>query len=177
MQTYTIDDLIQQRGKFLSFVRRRVDSQATAEDILQSAYIRAMEQCATLHKNESAAAWFYRILRNAVIDYYRHRAVEDRSLEQLAREHSSEPLSMPEEEAATCECIGEVLDTMKPAYSQAIREVDLAEDTLQNFAGKTGISAGNAAVRIHRARQSLRKHLTRLCGACAKDSCLHCTCS
>jgi RNA polymerase sigma-70 factor (ECF subfamily) len=176
MQTEAIANLVLQRSQFLRFVQRRVDSPATAEDIIQSAYIRAIEQAPTLRAEESAAAWFYRILRNAVIDHYRHRAAEDRALERWAQD-LTEAAPDPQTHEIVCECIAEVLLTMKPAYSEILRSVDLADTTLDTFAKKVGITAGNAAVRVHRARQALKKQLTQICGTCAKHGCINCTCS
>jgi RNA polymerase sigma factor (sigma-70 family) len=176
MQTQAIANLILERKQFLHFVQRRVDSPATAEDIIQSAYIRAIEQAPTLREEESAAAWFYRILRNAVIDHYRHRAAEDRALERWAHD-LAETTPDPETHEIVCECIGEVLLTMKPAYSEILRKVDLAETSLDTFAKEMGITTGNAAVRVHRARQALKKQLTLVCGTCAKHGCINCTCT
>lgn len=176
MQTQTIDELILQRSKFLQFVKGRVTTPSTAEDILQSAYMRAMEKLSTLHKDESAVAWFYRILRNAVIDHYRHRAVEDRALEQWAKELITE--TQPDESMhhIVCQCIEGVLSTLKPQYSEILRSVDLAENPLENFARSAGITPGNAAVRVHRARQALKKQLKATCGMCAEHHCIDCTC-
>ncbi|MEO8736601.1 MAG: sigma-70 family RNA polymerase sigma factor [Edaphobacter sp.] len=177
MQTKTIDDLILQRSRFLQFLKNRVDSSSTAEDILQSAYIRALEKSSTLHNDESSVAWFYRILRNAVIDHYRHRAAEDRALEQWAKDLITE--TQPDESIhnIVCQCVESVLSTLKPQYGEIIRSVDLSENTLESFANAAGITPGNAAVRIHRARQALRKQLALTCGTCAKLRCVDCTCS
>ena len=49
-------------------------SRETAEDILQEAFGRALTRVDTLRDDESAVAWFYRLLRNAVIDHYRRTA-------------------------------------------------------------------------------------------------------
>jgi RNA polymerase sigma factor (sigma-70 family) len=177
MQTTAISDLILQRSQFVRFVQRRVDSLSTAEDILQAAYVRAMEQAAKLRNDESAVAWFYRILRNAVIDHYRHRAVHDRVLEQWAKGLETETPPEPQTEEIVCQCIGNVLQSMKPAYSEVLRKVDLEETSLETFAGKAGITIGNAAVRVHRARQALKKQLIQVCGTCSKHGCLNCTCA
>jgi RNA polymerase sigma factor (sigma-70 family) len=177
MTTTVIADLLHQRKQFLRFVRGRVDSPAIAEDILQSAYLRAMEQASHLRSEESAVAWFYRILRNAVIDHYRHRAAEDRALERWVQDLAVEAQPDPQTQQIVCECIGNVLDTMKPAYSEILRHVDLAEDKLQTFADTAEITASNAAVRLHRARQALKKQLTLVCGTCAKHGCVNCTCA
>jgi RNA polymerase sigma factor (sigma-70 family) len=173
----SIADLILQRKQFLHFVRRRVDSIPTAEDILQSAYTRALEQSSTIRSEESAAAWFYRILRNAVIDHYRHRAAEDRALERWASDLATEATPDPQTEAIVCECIDAALLTMKPAYSQVLRDVDLSGTSLQTFATATKITTGNAAVRVHRARQALKKQLTLICGTCSRHGCINCTCA
>ncbi len=177
MTTTAISDLTLQRKQFLHFLLRRVDSPATAEDILQSAYTRALEQARTLRNEESAVAWFYRILRNAVIDHYRHRAAEDRALERWAQELATETQPDPQTQEIVCECIGDVLRSMKPAYSEIIRDVDLGGSSLQAFADKANVTAANAAVRVHRARQALKKQLTLVCGTCAKHGCIDCTCS
>jgi RNA polymerase sigma factor (sigma-70 family) len=177
MQTGAIADLVLQRNHFLHFVQRRVDSPAVAEDIIQSAYIRAIEHAAVLRSEESAVAWFYRILRNAVIDYYRHRAAEDRALEQWAQDLATETASDPQTEEIVCDCIHQVLPTIKPSYSEILRSVDLAGQSLETFATKTGITTGNAAVRLHRARQTLKTQLIHVCSTCAKLACVDCTCA
>jgi RNA polymerase sigma factor (sigma-70 family) len=176
MSTTVLTGLLQQRDHFLRFLRRRVDSAATAEDILQSAYLRAMEQTSNLRRDESAIAWFYRILRNSVIDYYRHRAAEDRALERWAEDLKSEPEHDARTREIVCECIDHVLHTLKPAYAEILRNVDLAEVSLQAFALKAGITQSNATVRVHRARQALKKQLTLVCGTCSKHGCLDCRC-
>jgi DNA-directed RNA polymerase specialized sigma24 family protein len=110
--------LIEGRQQFLAFLEKRVESRAVAEDILQGAFVRGLEKSESLSDDESIVAWFYRILRNAVIE----------------------------------------------------------EGSLADLAGKADISANNAAVRVHRAREALRKQVTSACGACATHGCLDCDC-
>jgi RNA polymerase sigma-70 factor (ECF subfamily) len=176
MSPSTIDNLLSQRNQFLNFLHRRVDTPATADDIIQIAYMRAIEQASELRSDESAVAWFYRILRNAVIDHYRHRAAEDRALERWA----NELLTQPEPNIATheivCQCIDKVIQHLKPSYRKIIRDIDLTEQSLDTFAKTEGITTGNATVRLHRARQALRKQLIATCSICAEHACLDCTC-
>lgn len=176
MPTEAIAGLIDQRAQFLRFVENRVGSHAIAEDIIQAAYIRAIEKASTLQKEESATAWFYRILRNAVIDHYRRRSAEDRALEQWARELITETQPDESMQNIVCQCIESVLTDLKPQYSEIIRSVDLNENSLDSFAASAGITPGNAAVRVHRARQALKKQLARTCGTCAEHRCVDCTC-
>src|SRR5512146_319684 len=68
-----LERLLARRSDFLRFLEGRVESHAVAEDILQSAFVRGMEKASTLRDEESVVAWFYRVLRTAVIDHYRSR--------------------------------------------------------------------------------------------------------
>ncbi|WP_263365729.1 RNA polymerase sigma factor [Edaphobacter bradus] len=177
MPTNTIADLFQQRDQFLSFIRKRVESSATAEDILQSAYVRAMEKSSSLRSGDSIVAWFYRVLRNAVIDHYRHRAAEDRAFDGWAQDVATETQPDSLAEDSTCHCVLGALNKLKPTYSEILREVELDGKSLEAVANATGITAGNAAVRVHRARQSLKKQLTLVCGTCCTSASSNCTCS
>jgi RNA polymerase sigma-70 factor (ECF subfamily) len=169
--------LLEQRAHFLNFVQRRVDSPALAEDILQIAFLRAVQQQEKLRQDESVVAWFYRILRNAVIDHYRHQAASGRMLEHWARELETSVEPDAATRASVCECILEVLPKLKSEYQQALRTVDLEEKSLKKFAEQARISSTNAGVRVHRARQALKKQVVNACGACARHGCVDCDCA
>lgn len=171
-----LDQLLAQRKQFLSFVQRRVLDSELAEDILQTAYLRAFEHQDDFKPSESAVAWFYRLLRNAVIDSYRRRASTDKALQAWAREleNAAQPASDLYNEV--CACLHGILDGLKPEYSEVVRAVDLEEQRLQDFAQQHDLSTSNAGVRIHRARAALRKQLLRTCATCAEHGCLNCSC-
>jgi RNA polymerase sigma factor (sigma-70 family) len=174
MTETVVNSLLQLRRQFLGFIQRRVEDPATAEDILQNAYLRLLDAGEQLRESDSAVAWFYRILRNAIIDHYRRRTTEGAALERWVHElESTEP--EPALEEATCQCIGGALETLTPAYASLLREVDLGGATLSGYATSQGITPGNAAVRAHRARTALRKQLMRCCGTCATHGCLDCS--
>jgi RNA polymerase sigma-70 factor (ECF subfamily) len=176
MTEATFDSLLDLRRQFLAFLQRRVDDRAIAEDILQGAYLRALESKGRLRADESAVAWFYRILRNAVIDHYRRRTSENGALDRWGRELESATAPEPQLEETACQCIAGALDVIAPSYAEFLREVDLKEGDLAVYARGHGITIGNAAVRAHRARAALRKQLIRCCGTCAEHGCLDCRC-
>lgn len=167
--------LVENHRRFLAFLQRRVGSQAVAEELLQAAYVRTLEKGGELREGESAVAWFYRLLRNALIDYYRRQAAEGRALEREAREATEEGPD-PELKETVCACMGELLPTLKPEYSELLRQVDLEERSVPEVAAEVGITANNAGVRLHRARQALKRQLERSCGTCATHGCLDCSC-
>lgn len=168
--------LVANHRQFLEFIERRVGDRAIAEDILQDAFIRGLDAAKTLRDDESAVAWFYRVLRNAVIDHHRRRGAAQRLVDRLAAD-VSDVAPDPEIEATICRCIARLADTLKPEYAHAIRRVDLEGSSVESFAAEVGITPNNAGVRLFRARAALRTRVVASCGTCATHGCLDCTCA
>ena len=171
-----IEKLVANHREFLRFLERRVGSRAQAEDILQEAFVKGVERAGTVRDGESVVAWFYRMLRNAVIDHHRRRGASDRALEAFALELGEAVEAPPEVQGAVCGCVKALAETLKPEYAEALRRVEVDGVTVQGFAAEAGILPNNAAVRVFRAREALRKRVMASCGACAEHGCLDCTC-
>lgn len=171
-----IDTLVENHREFLDFLLRRVGDRALAEDILQEAFVRGIDRIDTLRDGESIVAWFYRSLRNAVIDSYRRKGASARRLEQLYGEMEHATVPDAELEQAVCKCVARLADTLKPEYAAALRRIEVDGISVQAFAEESGVTASNAAVRVFRARQALRKQVTITCGTCAHHGCLDCHC-
>jgi RNA polymerase sigma factor (sigma-70 family) len=169
--------LVDNHARFLAFLERRVGSRHVAEDILQEAFVRSLDHTGSLRSAESATAWFYRVLRNAITDHFRRQDTQDRALDRLTAETAvGEAATDRDLEAVVCECVLSLVDTLKPEYATALRRVDLDEISVRSYAQEAGITAGNAGVRLHRAREALRKQLARSCGTCLTHGCFDCQC-
>ncbi|HEX5386926.1 MAG TPA: sigma-70 family RNA polymerase sigma factor [Gemmatimonadales bacterium] len=170
--------LLDSHARFLAFVERRVGSRDVAEDILQEAFVRSLDGTAGLRNSESAVAWFYRVLRNAITDHFRRQDSRARAHDRFASE-ADEAVAGPDEELETviCACVAALVGTIKPEYGAAIRRVDLDGRSVRDFAAEIGITPGNAGVRLHRAREALRRQVARSCGTCLTHGCLDCNCS
>jgi copper chaperone CopZ len=59
--------------------------------------------------------------------------------------------------------------------ARALAPVQL-DDAHRVFAEQRGLSSSNAAVRVCRAREALKKRVTESCGTCAEHGCLNCSC-
>ena len=68
-----LDILLQSQARFLRFLERRMGSRTDAEDVLQTAFLRLVAQGDSLRDDEKLIPWFYQLLRNLVVDHYRHR--------------------------------------------------------------------------------------------------------
>jgi len=174
--TEHIDMLVKNKGRFLTFLERRLGSRVDAEDLLQTAYVRALAQADSLRGEEKVVAWFYRVLRNLLIDHYRKRAAVARLEERFATEAEAEVAIDEELFQEICRCVKEVAEAVKPEYREILLRVELQDEPLPQVAHDLGITANNASVRLHRARTALREALRATCGVCAEHRCLDCTC-
>lgn len=172
-----VESLHRENARFLAFIERRVGSRALAEEILQDAYVRGLTHGDSLREDESVTAWFYRILRNAIVDRHRRRGVEERGLQVVANESETTTPAIDEElMSAVCACVGKLVDSLKPEYQEAIRRVDLEGASVSAFAEASEVTPTNARVRVHRAREALRKKVSEFCGSCASEGCRDCGC-
>jgi RNA polymerase sigma factor (sigma-70 family) len=166
--------LAENHSRFLEFLRPRVESSAVAEDILQEAYARSLTKIDQVRDDESVLAWFYKVLRNAVVDYYRRSAAESQGRARLEQE--TEASFEPELRQNICTCMTAVLPRLKPEHADIVKAVELDERPIGDVAQENGLTTNNATVRLHRARAALRRRLVEVCGACSEHGCLDCTC-
>lgn len=168
--------LVENHRQFLAFLERRVGSREVAEDILQDAFVRGLARSSQLRDQESVIAWFYRSLRNALVDHWRKTGTERRIFDDADAGADSELSADPELMHTVCACATALLDTLKPEYAEALRRVDLEDVSVKDFAQEKNVTANNASVRLFRAREALRRQVTRSCGTCAEHGCFDCTC-
>jgi RNA polymerase sigma-70 factor (ECF subfamily) len=166
--------LLEQRARLLAYICRRVPDPDLAEDVLQDSLLRALQAAPDLRDEERFIPWFYRILNNAIMDLYRRRQIESRYWAQYSKR--GEPYVPPEDVAALCVCIWEVIPTLKPEYAELIIELELWGGDPAGVAERLGITRNNLKVRRLRARRALRKRLEEICRSCAVHGYPNCPC-
>jgi len=167
--------LAEEYPRFLAFLAKRTGDRAVAEEILQEAFARAVTKAHGLREDSSAVAWFFQVLRNALVDHHRRTASEGRGLVGYAAEQGGEARD-EELEREVCRCVGRIAADLKPEYAEALRVVEVDGRPLKELAERAGITPNNAAVRVHRAREALRRRLVATCSTCAAKGCTACTC-
>ncbi len=170
------DVLVENHRAFLGFLERRLGRRDLAEDVLQEAFTRSLRSPPSPMGEESAVAWFYRVLRNAVIDHHRRGGTNQRALAALAAELEERIEPDLDTRNAVCRCVSSLAGTLKPEYAAALRRVEVDGLSVREFADEVGVTANNAGVRLFRAREALRKRVASACGTCAEHGCLDCTC-
>ncbi|MGE0193683.1 MAG: RNA polymerase sigma factor [Planctomycetota bacterium] len=171
-----LDLLLAEQARFLGFLERRLGDRATAEDVLQDAYVKAWSKGSSLREDEAVVPWFFQVLRNAVVDYVRRRQAGNRARQALkGQAHGGASLEADLHDAL-CACVGGLLTGLRPEQADLLRRVELEGQRVKDVAEALGIAEGTAAVRLHRARQALGDALKGACGACATHGCRDCQC-
>jgi len=169
-----LEKLVDSHRAFLDFVERRVGDRDIAEEIVQNALVNSLGKLDTVR--ESAVAWFYAVLRNAIVDYRRRKATTEKRLHAYASETALNATDDEELHRVVCKCVGQLATTLKPEYADALRQIEIEGLPVKEYAERIGISPSNAGVRVFRAREALQKQVVRCCGTCATHGCVDCTC-
>lgn len=175
-ETAPVDALLENHRAFLRYLERRVGDRALAEDILQDAFARVVARPEQAPSDDAIVPWFYRTLRNAAIDQFRRRGATDRAHAAFAREIERHEAPTADMMAEICACVTRLAATLKPEYAEALQAIEVAGTPVRAFAEQKGLSPGNAAVRVFRAREALKRRVAESCGTCAEHGCVDCRC-
>ena len=171
-----VETLLENHRAFLRYLERRVGDRALAEDILQDAFAKVVARPEQAPIDEAIVPWFYRTLRNAAVDRFRRRGAADRAYEAFARELETHETPSADMETEICACVSRLAATLKPEYAEALQAIEVTGTPVKAYAEQKGLSSSNAAVRVFRAREALKKRVMESCGTCAEHGCVNCTC-
>jgi RNA polymerase sigma-70 factor (ECF subfamily) len=168
------DALLAQRRQFKGFLTARLGGDETAaEDLLQNSLVKAIHRADDLRDSTHLTAWFYQLLRRAIVDHLRSRQATRAREAAWVELESAAALG---DERAVCRCFESLLPTLKPRHAMLLHLVELDGTSVLAAAVALGVTANHASVLLHRARAELRAALEAFCGACSDTACLDCTC-
>jgi len=164
---------IQMHERLFSYIRRRVAGPHDAEDLLQDVFVRIHTNLDDVRNTENVSGWIYQITRNAITDYYRHRAASAGALAGLA-EGADEPGStFPEREAQAnilrqagdefAECLQPMLEEVPEPYRQAVALTEIEGMTQKQAAEQLGLSLSGMKSRVQRGRGKLKDVILDCC--------------
>lgn len=72
-------------------------------------------------------------------------------------------------------CLYKLLPTLKSAYADVLWRADLVGEPREKIASELDVSESNLRVRLHRARQALKKRLQEVCQICPIHGYMDCS--
>jgi len=171
-QNRRISEVIQrERRRLFLFVRKRVDNEGDAEDILQDVFYELIEAYRLMKPIEQVGSWLYRVARNRIIDLFRKRRPEthgeialDRDADEalLLEDLLPSPDAGPDAMFARRMLLEEV-DAALLELPEEQREVFVAHEmdgrTFKQLADETGLSINTLLSRKRYATLHLRRRL------------------
>ena len=166
-------ELVREHGPRLScVVRRIVGSEHDAQEALQEALVSAFKHLRQFEGGSKLGTWLHRIAVNAALMHVRARdrrkagSIEDLLPSFDESGHFAEPVApwrAPEgddlERAETAAIVRAAIDRLPSNYRTVVVLRDLEGLSTEAAAERLGIRVEAAKVRLHRARQALRKLL------------------
>jgi len=165
-----------EQGRLRNFIRRRVDDESEAEDILQDVFYELIEAYRLMKPIEQVGAWLFRVARNRIIDRFRKKKPEqfvatrdpesgDEVSSLSLEEFLPSPDAGPEAEYARSILLEE-LDAALDELPEAQREVFVAHEiegrSFKELSAETGVSVNTLLSRKHHAVLYLRRRLTSI---------------
>jgi RNA polymerase sigma-70 factor (ECF subfamily) len=149
------------REQLRGFVRRRVLSDADADDVTQDVLTRLVQHGPPA--SGSVHAWLYTVARNVIIDRTRTRR-HPVGLDVVELPEPPQVVDGAERELARC--LRPMMATLSAEDRHVLERVDLEGLSQTDLAHELGLSLSGAKSRVQRARHRLR---TTLEGCCAID--------
>lgn len=173
--------LVESHRDLLRFLQRRLGNPEEAEEVLQRFMLKAIASAGDLRSVKTVRAWLGRVLATTIVDFQRaairrrrrELAVDPEDLA-AAADLALEPDAEIDE--AVCDCLYQLLPTLKPEYADVIWRADLLGEPRDRLAVSLGTTVNNVTVRLHRARQALKVRLEQMCDACIVHGFLNCRC-
>jgi RNA polymerase sigma-70 factor (ECF subfamily) len=157
----TTDAIWQRLGADLAqFIRRRVNDEHTADDLLQETFVRIQRGLDSLKDADRVAAWVYQIVRNVIAEHFRRPSSTPQS---LAEEVAAEVDGTRDLVCRAGSWLGKMVDELPDTYRDAVRLGELEGLSQQEVADRLGISLSAAKQRVQRGREQLRQMLDRCC--------------
>jgi RNA polymerase sigma-70 factor (ECF subfamily) len=164
------------RSKILRYLAHMV-GENEAEDLTQEVFVKVSQALPTFRGESSVSTWLYKVATNTALDKLRNKSFrpvrQDGPLVTLDSLDWNEKAALPDVGESSAEqrairgetsaCIRGVIDRLPENYKTPIVLSDIEGMNDKEVAKILGLSLRAAKMRLHRARERLRKELAEYC--------------
>lgn len=159
------------------FLVRRLGDEHDAADVLQEFYVKILTRYSELRDADKLRGWMARVLKSVIADHYRAKGRRARLTEAYKADAALFPAIDDEEiDLVICACLYKLLPTLKDEYAAILWRTDLIGEAREAIAADLGLNENAFRVKLHRARQALKKRLEQTCETCPMHGFLQCGC-
>lgn len=156
--TISDKDWMELDARLRGFIARRVANDSDAEEILQDSYRSMQQNIDTLKDETRFESWLYQIVRNRIIDYYRRRTITPLDMQDLPQPEADNDVLNE-----LSPCLLSMLKLLDHDDQEALHQVHLQQQSVQQYADNCGLSLSAAKSRVQRARSKIRNLFETCC--------------
>jgi RNA polymerase sigma-70 factor (ECF subfamily) len=149
------------RADLLAYALRRSLTAEDAADVVAETYLIAWRRLERVPTGDQARLWLFGVARNLLRKGVGRRHFGDRLVERLARELRAGALVHPPGENECLEAVRRALARLSARDREILTLTAWEGLTPKQIAAVTGMSANIVRVRLHRARNRLKRQLDR----------------
>lgn len=155
------------RGRLVASLARLVDS-TEAEDLANETLLRALSSVGGFRGEAALGTWLHRIGINLAYDLLRRRSASpiqplEAAVDIPEATDGTTTVGEALERRQASQCIGNLLTSLPPQQREVLVHADMLENPVAKIACDAGITAGNAKIRLHRARRAMKAALEENC--------------
>jgi RNA polymerase sigma factor (sigma-70 family) len=141
--------------RLLYFIRRLVDEEQDAWDVLQQTWLRVLSGVGRLREPRSLGPWLYRVARHAAFDHGHVRATYHRLLKDYSAAASGEE-ARDRIDLETAEQLHRGLVQLPVPHREVLTLFFLEDFSIDEVAQILEVPAGTVKSRLHHAKKALR---------------------
>lgn len=122
-----------------NFIKRRVENDQDAEDILQNVFYKIHKSISNLKESDKIHAWVYRIARNAIFDFYRRQKSEI-DITKLSDVIYNKTIDEITADSEITQCIKPMIEYFPEKYKYAILLTEYQNHTQKVLGETMGLS-------------------------------------
>ena len=143
-----------------AFIRRRVNDDHVADDLLQDVFVRIHNKLDSVTDEDRLVAWLYRIARNVVTDHYRRHSDATLDQDEIQTDQNTGDVNINEQVG---QWLGNLVTHLPDDYREAVRLSELEGVRQTEIAERIGLSVSGTKSRVQRGRKMLKDMLLQCC--------------
>jgi len=149
--------------KLLRYGRKFLSENAPIEDVVQEVFIKAYQNIQSFDVSRSFSPWIYRIAHNMFANTLRYNsrhplAFVDLDMFGAHMAYEIDP-GAEEEREETRTLVSAGIESLSPLYQEVLILYYLEELSYQDIAEVLRVPVGTVGIRLHRAREALKKYV------------------
>ncbi len=154
------DAFLRLQGSLHQYFCRHVNDPATADDLLQDTFMKALAAGQNGKAITNLPGWLHAVARTTLVDYYRAHGKPLATLDANLPAEVPEDLTLHQELAS---CLKPFLEELPPIYRDTLMATDFQGEVMSTLANTQGLSVSAIKSRAARARKMLREKMLACC--------------